>query len=127
LGFTVGREVGVDGGELAGEVVSGVSERFGPVGERLAGGHAGDGDVGPVDIEPVQGTAHGVTSPLFRVFEPVMRCLFALEASHAKLGAGEHAGGVNYGLLVGDQSFFESVALGAPGAAQGPEGSEVTD
>jgi hypothetical protein len=61
LGLAATWEVGFDGGELPGEVGSGVSGRVGAVDEGLVGGHTGEGDGGPVDVEAVEGGVHGVT------------------------------------------------------------------
>ena len=48
----VGREGGFDGGELVGEVLAADAQRFDAVGEGLVGADAGEGDVGPVLVEP---------------------------------------------------------------------------
>src|SRR3954470_5178656 len=99
-GSAVGWDGGVELGEPGGEMVVGVAEGAGAVGEGLVGESAGEGDVGPVVVEPVLAGGGGVVAPAFALAEAVVGVLFAREPFDLRAGPCQLTG-YRAGVFVG--------------------------
>ena len=125
FGVPVGGKGGVEGRELSGKVVVGEAERVDAVGEGLVGADAGEGDVGPVDVEPIERGGDRVAPPALDPFERVVGDLVCLEAVDAMFGGGDSAGGFDDGGATGVEAGFELMASGPPGMSNGGERAEA--
>ena len=125
FGVPVGRDRGVEPGELIGEPVVGEAERVDAVGEGLVGADAGEGDVGPVGVEPIERRGDRIAPPILDPLERVVGGLVCFEAADAMFGGGDCAGGFDDGGAIGVEVCFELMAAGPPGTSDGGERAEA--
>jgi hypothetical protein len=69
---------------------------------KLIASNAGEGDVGLVGVEAVDGGGEGGASPAFGLLEGVVPGLLALETAQAMLRPRQNAGGVDDDLLLAE-------------------------
>jgi hypothetical protein len=127
FGVSIAGYRGVEPGDLIGEPLVGDAQGFDAERERVVGSAAGEGDGGPVVLEPLDTGGDGVATPSFALLEVVMEVLVVFEPFDSAFGLGQAAGGVDYGLLVGAESVFELTTFGACGPAEASERSKAVE
>ena len=103
------------------------AQRFDAVGEGLVGADAGEGDVGPVLVEPFPGVVDRVAPPTVVLFVAVVGGLFSGEPSDFGVGGGDGSGGIDRCGVAPRQLVVERSSLGATVSGEGGEHADLVE